>query len=118
MIYTESGPLVEIPISAVEVLGLRLFFFGGGYLRLSPKWLVRWGIKELQKAGHPLIVYAHPREIDPDVPRLPLSLKRRFRCYVNLKSMMPKLRWLCDNYNFVTMRELVAEFTDMNSTIG
>ena len=118
MIYTEFGPLVEIPLSAVEVLGLRLFFFGGGYLRLSPKWIVRWGIKKLHKAGHPLIVYAHPREIDPDVPRLPLSLKRRFRCYVNLKSMMPKLRWLCDNYNFVTMRELVAEFTDMNSTTG
>ena len=99
-------------LSAVEVMGKRLNLFGGGYLRLSPKWLIRWGIKKLHVAEHPLIVYVHPREIDPDHPRLPLSAIRRFKCYVNLKSTMPKLQWLCQEYKFCTMRELVAEFSN------
>lgn len=109
---TENGPLIEVPMSAVEVMGKRLNLFGGGYLRVAPQWLIQWGIKKLHKAGHPLIVYVHPREIDPDHPRLPLSLIRRFKCYVNLKSTMPKLQWLCQEYKFCTMHELVAEFSN------
>ena len=108
-IETPSGRLAEIPISAVEVMGGRFCLFGGCYLRLAPKCLIRWGIKKLHAAGRPLIVYVHPREIDPDHPRLALSLKRRFKCYVNLKSTMPKLEWLCENYRFCTMRSLVEQ---------
>lgn len=111
-INTDAGNLVEVPQSMIEILGKRISFFGGGYLRLAPKPLIKWGIKKLHKAGQPLIVYIHPREIDPEHPRLPLSLKRRFKCYVNLKSTMGKLEWLCKNYKFVTMRELVAEFNN------
>jgi len=110
VIETASGPLVECPMSAVEVLGRRLSLFGGGYLRLAPRRLIRWGIKRLHASGHPLIIYAHPRETDPDHPRLPLSLKRRFKSYVNLKSTMPKLDWLCRRYAFCTMSELVDAF--------
>lgn len=110
IIKTESGNLVEIPQSMVELTNKRISLFGGGYLRLSPKWLIKWGIKKLHKAGRPLIVYIHPREIDPDHPRLPLNLIRRFKCYVNLKSTTPKLQWLCRNYDFVPMHRLVAEF--------
>lgn len=112
IIETQNGPLIEVPMSAVEVIGKRLNLFGGGYLRIAPKWLIQCGIKKLHKAGHPLIVYVHPREIDPDHPRLPLSVIRRFKCYVNLKSTMPKLQWLCREYKFCTMRELVAEFNN------
>ena len=79
---------------------------------LSPQWLIRWGIKKLHVAEHPLIVYVHPREIDPDHPRLPLSLIRRFKCYVNLKTTMPKLKWLCENYEFVPMRDLASQVSE------
>jgi len=107
---TENGLLIEVPMSAVEVMGKRLNLFGGGYLRVAPQRLIQWGIKKLHKAGHPLIVYVHPREIDPNHPRLPLSPIRRFKCYVNLKSTLPKLEWLCREYKFCTMHELVDEF--------
>ena len=107
VIKTKSGDLVEIPQSMVELAGRRISFFGGGYLRLSPKWLIKLGIKKLHKTGRSLIVYVHPREIDPDHPRLLLPLWRRFKYYVNLKSTLPKLEWLCRRYTFVTMREMV-----------
>lgn len=107
VIHTEAGPLPEVPMSAVKMFGRRVILFGGGYLRIAPKWLIRWGAKKLCETDQPLIVYVHPREIDPEHPHLPLSPIRRFKCYVNLKSTMPKLRWLCKNYEFVPTRELV-----------
>ena len=102
--------LPEIPMSIVEILGRRFSLFGGGYLRLAPQRLIQWGINRLRNSNQPLIVYIHPREIDPDHPRLPLSLVRQFKSYVNLKSTMPKLRWLCDSYSFCTMLELVENW--------
>lgn len=109
VIETASGPLIEIPTSTVRVLGRRVCLFGGGYLRISPLPLIRWGIRRLQSRGQPLIVYTHPREIDPNHPRLPMRATRRFKCYVNLDSTMHKLQWLCEHYRFGTMAELAAQ---------
>jgi len=109
-IETHAGPLVELPMSIVKLLGYRANLFGGGYLRISPLWLIRWGIRRLRSKGHPLTVYIHPREVDPDHPRLPLRAKRRFKSYVNLKSTKAKLEWLCRNHSFCTMRDFVDRF--------
>jgi len=43
---------------------------------------------------------------------------RRFKCYVNLKSTMPKLEWMCENYKFVPMSNLVDEFETNNLITG
>jgi len=104
-IDTPDGPLLEIPQSVVEVFGRRVSFFGGGYLRLAPIPLIQWGIGKLQESGLPLVVYVHPREVDPEHPRLPLRPHRQFKSYVNLRSTVPKLRWLCKNYNFQLMKD-------------
>ncbi|MDP6633262.1 MAG: polysaccharide deacetylase family protein, partial [Phycisphaerae bacterium] len=109
VLHTSNGPLSECPMSVVQMLGHRVSLFGGGYLRLAPKWLIRQGVNQLRATGQPMIVYAHPREIDPDHPRLPLGFRRRFKCYVNLRTTMPKLEWLCQEHSFRTLRELAAE---------
>ena len=114
VINTAAGNLVEFPQSMIEVFSKRITFFGGGYLRLAPKSLIKWGIEKLYRSGRPLIVYVHPREIDPDQPRLPLNPIRRFKSYVNLKSTMSKLKWLCKNYKFIPMCELAAKFNNNN----
>jgi len=108
VIETPSGPLVEIPTSTVRFLGRRICLFGGGYLRIAPLPLIRWGVERLHRQEQPLVVYIHPREIDPEHPRLPLPLARRFKCYVNLSSTMPKLRWLCEHYEFTAMKAVAA----------
>jgi polysaccharide deacetylase family protein (PEP-CTERM system associated) len=109
VIQTSHGALTEIPVSTVSVLGHQVCFFGGGYLRLSPLPVIRWGARRLQREGRPLIVYVHPREIDPGHPRLPLGLWRGFKCYNNLRSTLPKLRWLCQHNRFGTMSSLAAK---------
>ena len=109
VIHTRAGPLLEWPMPMVTLLGRRVHLFGGGYLRLAPKWLIRWGIGRLEASNQPLVVYVHPREIDPDHPRLPLRFTRRLKSYVRLGSTMPKLRWLCEHYDFRTMRDAADE---------
>jgi hypothetical protein len=109
-INTAHGSLIEIPQSMIEVFGKRLSFFGGGYLRIAPVFLIKWGISKLQKTGLPTVIYVHPREVDPSHPRLPLKLHRRFKSYVNLSSTIPKLHWLCENYKFQLMKDYIKQF--------
>jgi polysaccharide deacetylase family protein (PEP-CTERM system associated) len=111
VIETTNGPLVEIPASTVDVLGHKMCFFGGGYLRLSPLPVIRWGARHLRREGRPLVVYVHPREIDPDHPHLPLGPWRSFKCYNNLRTTLPKLTWLCEHYRFGTMVQLASRIT-------
>lgn len=109
-IETRSGHLLEIPMSVVQIFGRRTSLFGGGYLRLASRRMIKWGIGKLRATKQPLIVYVHPREIDPDQPRLPLGLIRQFKSYVNLSSTLPKLKWLCSHYRFYTMLEMVESY--------
>jgi polysaccharide deacetylase family protein (PEP-CTERM system associated) len=110
LIQTRAGQLLEFPMSAIQLFGKRFCLFGGGYLRLAPVPIIRWACREVHTNGQPLVVYVHPREIDPDHPRLPLSLWRKFKSYVNIRSTMPKLEWLCRNYRFVAMGDLAHEY--------
>ncbi len=109
-VETRNGHLLEIPMSIVEMLGRRTSLFGGGYMRLASKRMIKWGINKLRAARQPLIVYIHPREIDPEQPRLPLGPLRRFKCYVNVNSMLPKLKWLCRSYRFCTLLQMVEDY--------
>lgn len=113
-IDTQAGLLVEIPQSMIEVMRVRLSLFGGGYLRLAPLWLIKRAVANVLDKGRPLIIYVHPREIDPEHPRLPLGPVRRFKSYVNIHTTLSKLRYLCSNGDFQTMGELAARVTPVN----
>ncbi|MEO8216122.1 MAG: polysaccharide deacetylase family protein [Acidobacteriota bacterium] len=91
-ISTPSGPLLEFPISVVEVAGIRLCLFGGGYFRISPYALIERAGANVRRKNRPVIYYIHPREIDPQHPRLPMPALRRFKSYVNLASTWRKLQ--------------------------
>lgn len=103
LINTSCGPLAEIPISVVGMGRANISLFGGGYLRLFPLSVIRIGMRQLKREARPLVLYLHPRELDPGHKRLPLPLIRRFKTYVNLGSTEKKLRWIIRNGNWVTM---------------
>jgi polysaccharide deacetylase family protein (PEP-CTERM system associated) len=113
---TRAGPLVECPVSAIEVLGRRISVFGGGYLRLAPAAVIRWAASRVLAAGRPLVVYLHPREIDPDQPRLPLSRWRRFKCYVNLAGTESKLGRLLAAYEIGPMHPVALQVARRESS--
>jgi len=58
-------------------------------------------------SGRPVIFYVHPREIDPDHPRLKMSLGRRFRSYVNLRSTEQKIVNIASEFPLTTFREFI-----------
>jgi polysaccharide deacetylase family protein (PEP-CTERM system associated) len=95
---TSAGTLVEFPITTVRVLGKPMCFFGGGYLRLFPYPVIRTMGRRALREGRPIVLYVHPREIDPDQPRMPLSRRRKFTCYVNLRSTRPKIQQILRDF--------------------
>ena len=101
--------LAEFPMTVAALGPFRLAIAGGGYLRLFPYPVVRWGIRRMNRAGHPGCVYLHPREIDPGHPRIEMSLSRRFRSYVNLATTAPKLGRLLQDFRFGPLSEVLQE---------
>ncbi len=107
IITTRHGDLTEFPISMARTLGRPMYFFGGGYLRFFPYFLIHRKVREVLAEGRPAIFYLHPREIDPQQPRLPMGMKRRFMSYVGLNTTEPKLHRLFKGLRFTTFAELL-----------
>lgn len=108
-IATPRGSLVEFPISVSPLLGRPMCFFGGGYLRLFPYPLIRRMAISVLQCNRPVIFYVHPREIDPEHPRLPMGAWRRFKSYVNLTTTERKVRNLLSDFEFTTFRGYLSE---------
>ena len=85
--------IVEFPLSTVRLFDRNIPCSGGGYFRLLPYRVSRWALRRLNDdEARPAVLYLHPWEIDPDQPRqTDVSLKTRFRHYVNLRRMERKL---------------------------
>lgn len=98
---TPAGPIVEFPMTTLELAGRRSPFCGGAYFRLLPYWYTRWGIRYLnEKEDRPVCMYLHPWELDPDQPRMAGSLTARFRHYLGLRGTPAKFRSLIKDFEF------------------
>ncbi len=109
LIRNSLGKIIEFPITVSEVFGKPFCFFGGGYLRLSPYFLIRKMALNVLKEKRPVIFYIHPREIDAKHPRLPMSFKRKFKSYVNLKTTEKKVKKVLNEFNFTTFESFIAK---------
>lgn len=92
--------LSEYPITTLRLAGRNWPCGGGGFFRLFPYALSRWAIARVNRQDSlPGIFYFHPWEVDPQQPREPgLSLKSRFRHYLNLSRMEGRLERLLDDF--------------------
>ena len=104
----ERGELLEIPVSVNEVAGRRMCLTGGGYFRVTPRFILRRAIRSIASRGLPVVMYLHPRDIDPGQPRLPLPLTRKLKSYVGLNNSFVKLRDICKLGTFLPMGEYAA----------
>jgi peptidoglycan-N-acetylglucosamine deacetylase len=102
-------PMPELPMSVMKLGPARVPFSGGGYMRLLPGWLICRGFDQLAAQGMPTVVYLHPRDFAPDCPRVPMPLKRRFKCYVGLHTTKAKLRMLLERYRFDSCAAVLGE---------
>jgi polysaccharide deacetylase family protein (PEP-CTERM system associated) len=107
-LVNRGASMMEFPITVADLFGRPMCFFGGGYLRIFPYFLIRRMSHRVLREGRPVVFYVHPREIDPAHPRLPMSMKRRFKSYVNLASTEVKLRRILRAFPVTTFRDYLA----------
>ena len=94
-----GAAILELPMATWRVGGQNLPVAGGGYFRLLPLGFARAGIDQLARQGAPLaMLYFHPWEFDPGMPRLPLRGLSRFRTYVGLAKTEGRLSRLLTLY--------------------
>ena len=108
--------LIEAPLSAVCILGRKLPACGGGYLRHFPAFYTHWAFRRVQR-HRPAILYAHPYEIELDVPPLdtsglPEHAARRARRFHTLqlrnrKTVEGKIRGVLARYEFAPLRDVI-----------
>ena len=100
--------VLELPVTTVR-LGQRNYpCGGGGYFRLLPYPVSRWAMARVNRTeAQPCIFYFHPWEIDPGQPRQSgISLKARFRHYLNLSRMQGRLVRLLEDFQWDTMAKV------------
>ncbi|KAA3612089.1 MAG: DUF3473 domain-containing protein [Calditrichaeota bacterium] len=103
----DKGSIVEFPISTTKIIGKNVPIAGGGYLRLWPYWFFKQGIKKVNKAGEPTIIYFHPWEIDPQIPRIDVGNMKHLRHYGNLTLMEDRIISLLKNFDFTTVLQVL-----------
>jgi len=119
LINTPAGPLIEFPLATARVLGQNLPVAGGGYLRVLPLKLIRWGIRRLNQAGYMAVMYVHPYEFQEewlDLPIVTRSVRRQF--YLRVRawkrnwgrgcSMQAKFKKLLGSFSFGPLCEAIS----------
>ncbi len=108
IVLGDGRTLLEVPVVPLRVGGRELAFSGGGYLRILPKPVLQAAFQSCELRRTPAIVYLHPRELDPDQPRMHLPLARRFKYYVGLDGVAGKVDLLLDRFHFGTLAHVAA----------
>jgi len=99
----------EIPQTLFSFAGIQIGFSGGFYLRFFPYWFVKRQIKRSNNAGKSVFIYLHPREIDPDSPKLKLPLLEKMIHYYGVKGCEKKFRRILGKFDssFVRMSDFI-----------
>ena len=102
-----GAAILEVPVSTVRIARRNLPIAGGGYFRLYPYAVTRWGLRRInQTERQPFVFYLHPWEMDPGQPRMAgAGLKSRARHYLNLKKTEERFTRLLGDFKFTKISE-------------
>lgn len=90
----------EYPAQVLKVGGWRVPVGGGFYFRALPLALTRLALRQSASSGSPGMVYLHPYDIDPDIPKLGGPWRFRLMRYHGLRGAAGKLRSLVRTTRF------------------
>lgn len=121
MIRSKPGgaALLEVPPLTWTLGQRKLAVAGGGYFRLLPLWFMQRGLSQATAQARPAILYFHPWEFDPQMPRMPLKFTGRLRTYTGLASAEAKLeRIMSQPARWAPIAESIGELRAMAETTG
>jgi polysaccharide deacetylase family protein (PEP-CTERM system associated) len=105
-----GNKLIEFPPSVIKIMGVKIPVAGGFYMRLLPSWIIRSGIKKINKENQSTIMYIHPPEFDPQKPVIKMPFMEKILHYYNLDVMEGKIKSLIAEFKFGTIRELLSSY--------
>jgi polysaccharide deacetylase family protein (PEP-CTERM system associated) len=100
--------LIELPISTWRILGRNVPVGGGAYFRIYPYPVTSTAFRSINRAGHPVVFYLHPWELDPDHPRLGVPRRIALTHYHNLRATEGRLRRLLRDFRFAPARDVLG----------
>lgn len=109
-IDTPHGSLWEVPPLVTKTALVSLPTGGGWGFRLFPAGLIAATIEAYVRDAAPAVLYLHPREVDPDGPRLQLPLFKRFLAYGTRTDATPRLSDVLQRFRFMTLEEMVRQW--------
>lgn len=93
--------LWEFPMTTLKLGTKNLPVSGGGYMRLLPARSVATALARINNTeDRPAIIYLHPWEIDPGIPKFKQGAFQDFRGYMGIHKMLSKLEYLIKVLHF------------------
>lgn len=90
----QGKDIAEFPLTTSRYGPINIPTTGGAYLRLLPFPLQRESVRRLLRNNRPVVLNIHPWELDPDQPRLRVSVRTRWTHYHNLDCTERRIRAL------------------------
>lgn len=105
---SQNGDLIEFPLSvlSIPVLHINIPVAGGFYLRLLPYWLIRASLRKINKMGYPAVVFIHPKDLDPQKPRVK---ELSWHHYYGLDGAQEKFAKLLSDFKFASIENYLEE---------
>ena len=105
-----DGHLIEFPILTGSLLGKKMPFGGGFYLRTLPMKVIKNAIKSNEKKNIPSTFYIHSWELlSEKMPRLQLPKKEHFVTYHNLDKSRNKMTEIINQFSFTSFERFLAK---------
>ncbi len=103
----KTSNFIEIPPATLRISGIgNIPIAGGFWLRFLPVDLINYGIKKINKKGFPAMCYVHPKDLDPEFPRIN---EYSWHYYWGLHNSEKKFEALLKKFEFGSVREVVLE---------
>jgi len=97
----------EFPITIANFMGIKVPFSGGGYLRFLPYQAISSFFKAANSRKETVVAYIHPRDIDPQQPRLRMPFSKSLKTYSGLKGCESKFKRLLQDFEFGPIGEFL-----------
>src|SRR6266516_4069112 len=117
MIERSGGRLAEFPLATTKLFNYPIPAAGGGYLRQFPISVIRRAFREASERGESTTFYIHPWEIDPEQPRLPVSVLNRVRHYRGLADTVTRIEILLREFRFGTIASYLPRLDAATATL-
>jgi len=109
LVKTQNQEIIEFPQTLIDFGLIKLSFFGGGYFRLFPEFIIKRMCRIVVKKNRPLIMYIHPRDMDVDQPHVKLPLLKKMRHYINISKTTEKLSNITRGFDFKSFEMILSD---------